>query len=132
MPLRMLLLIDENVPNSVAEFFRQRSHDVRLVRDLFPSATPDPVIAAAGDELGAIVVTWNHRDFKKLVARIPKDNVQRFRRLGRINFRCHEARGVQRLEELIEWIEFEYAQVMKRRDHRLMVEILETSVRIIR
>jgi predicted nuclease of predicted toxin-antitoxin system len=128
----MLLLIDENVPNSVAEFFRERSHDVRLVRDLFPGGTPDPVIAVAGDELGAIVVTWNHRDFKKLAARIPKDNVQRFRRLGRINFRCHEARGLHRLEQLIEWIEFEYAQVVKLRDHRLMIEIGETSFRIIR
>jgi hypothetical protein len=33
---------------------------------------------------------------------------------------------------MIEWIEFEYAQVLKLRDHRLMIEIGETSVRIIR
>ena len=128
----MLLLIDENVPNSVVEFFKERSHDVRLVRDLFPGGIPDPVIARVGDELGAIVVTWNHRDFKALASRIPKGNVQLFRRLGRVNFRCHEARGRQRLEQLIESIEFEYAQVQKQRDRRLMIEIGETSFRIIR
>ena len=128
----MLLLIDETVPNSVAELFRERSHDVRFVPDLFPSGTPDPAIAMAGDEMGAILVTWNHRDFEKLAPRVPKGNVQRARPLGRINFRCREARGRQRLEQMIEWIEFEYAQVLKLRDHRLMIEIGETSVRIIR
>jgi hypothetical protein len=29
-------LIDENVPDSVSNFFRERGHDVRLVRDLLP------------------------------------------------------------------------------------------------
>lgn len=30
----MPLLIDENVPNSVAQIFVERGHDVRFVRDL--------------------------------------------------------------------------------------------------
>jgi|SRR5260370_29131324 hypothetical protein len=128
----MLLLIDENVPNSVAELFRERSHDVRFVADLFPSGTPDSAIAMAGDEMGAIVVTWNQRDFEKSAPRVPKGGLQRSQPVGRINFRCREARGRQRLEQMIEWIEFEYAQVLKLRDHRLMIEIGETSVRIIR
>ena len=40
---RMTLLIDENVPNSVAEFFAERGHHVSYVRDLLPAVTPDPV-----------------------------------------------------------------------------------------
>ena len=127
----MLLLIDENVPNSVAEFFRERGHDVRLVRDLFPSGTPDPVITKLGDELAAIVVNWD-RDFRRNVARVPVGNRQRFRKLGRISFRCSEARGRKRVEELIEWIEFEYNQVQQRRDKRLIVEITDTSFRVVR
>jgi predicted nuclease of predicted toxin-antitoxin system len=128
----MLLLIDENVPASVSDFFRQRGHDVRLVRDLFLPGTADPVIAKLGDELGAIVVTWNHRDFKKLVTRVPKGSGPALRRLGRINFRCNEKNGRRRAEELIDWIEFEYSQVQKKRDKRLIVEIMETSFRVIR
>jgi predicted nuclease of predicted toxin-antitoxin system len=54
---RMLLLIDENVPNSVAKFLADRGHDVRFVRDLLPAGTPDPVVAVVGDRLSAIVVT---------------------------------------------------------------------------
>ena len=128
----MLLLIDEDVPASVAAFFAERGHDVRLVRDLFAAGTPDPVIARLGDELGAIVVTWNQRDFRRLAARVPTGEPARLRRLGRISFRCHEAHGRRRAEELIEWIEFEYAQVQKRRDRRLLIEILESTFRVIR
>jgi predicted nuclease of predicted toxin-antitoxin system len=69
----MLLLIDENVPNSVAEIFASRGHEVRFVRDLFPAGTPDPVIATIGERLSAIVVTWD-RDFEQLVKRIPEGN----------------------------------------------------------
>lgn len=127
----MLLLIDENVPNSVAEFFRARGHDLRLVRDLFPSGTPDPIVAKLGDDMAATIVTWD-RDFRRVAARLPAGERQRFRRLGRISFRCSEAHGRQRVEELIEWIEFEYEQVQKRRDKRLIVEITETSFRVVR
>jgi predicted nuclease of predicted toxin-antitoxin system len=94
----MLLLIDENVPNSVAEFLASRGHDVRFVRDLFPAGTPDPVIATIGDRLAAIVVTWD-RDFEDLVKRIPEGNRARFRRLGRLSFRCNEVRGRQLIEK---------------------------------
>jgi predicted nuclease of predicted toxin-antitoxin system len=53
----MLLLSDENVPMSVATFFRQHGHDVRFVRDLVPTGTLDPIVAMIGDKLSAIVVT---------------------------------------------------------------------------
>jgi hypothetical protein len=55
-----------------------------------------------------------------------------FRKLGRISFRVNEPRGAQRARELVEWIEFEYGQVQKRRDKRLLIEIMETTFRVIR
>jgi hypothetical protein len=128
----MLLLIDENVPYSVEAYFRERGHDVRPVRELFPPGTSDSVIAALGDVLDAVVVTWNQRDFRQLAARVPPGNVQRFRRLSRISFRCREAHGRRRAEELIEEIEFHYAQARKRRDKRLMIEISETTFTVVR
>jgi len=123
---RMLLLIDENVPESVAKFFASRGHDVRYVRDLFPGGTPDPVIATIGDRLSAIVVTWDH-DFEKLVSRIPTGYGGRFRRLGRISFKCKEPRGVALAERWIRSIEFHYAEAQTRGDIRMIVQIQESG-----
>jgi hypothetical protein len=55
-----------------------------------------------------------------------------FRKLGRISFRCNESHGVRRANELIEWIEFEYGQVLKKKDKRLLIEISETRFNILR
>lgn len=124
----MLLLIDENVPSSVAQFFAERGHDVRYVRDLFPGGTPDPVIAAIGDRMAAIVVTWD-RDFDTLVQRVPAGNRARFRRLGRISFRCEETQGRRLLERWIEMIEFHYERAMQDADFRMIVQVQESGVK---
>lgn len=126
---RMSLLIDENVPNSVAEYFAQRGHDVRFVRDLFPAGIPDPVIAKVGDRLSAIVVTWD-RDFERLVSRIPDGNKATFRRLGRISFRCNEVRGRALLERWIDLLEFHYQQSMERGDFRMIIQIQESGFKV--
>lgn len=123
---RMRLLIDENVPRSVAEFFAARGHTIEYVKDIFPARTPDPVIAAIGDKLSAIVVTWD-RDFESLVRRVPTGNQTAFRRLGRISFRCPEPRGVALLERWIESIEFHYEQALKRSDFRMIVQVMESG-----
>jgi predicted nuclease of predicted toxin-antitoxin system len=126
----MLLLIDENVPNSVAEFLAARGHDVRFVRDLFPAGTPDPVIATIGDRLAAIVVTWD-RDFEDLVKRIPEGNRAKFRRLGRLSFRCNEVRGRQLIEKWIDLVEFHYQQALRHGDFRMIVQIQETALKVL-
>ncbi len=74
---RLNLLIDENVPASVAEFFASRGHNVRFVRDLLPAGTADPVVATIGDKLSAIVVTWD-RDFDKLAESDPQETAPHF------------------------------------------------------
>ena len=125
----MLLLIDENVPASVAAFFASRGHEVRYVRELFPAGTPDPVIAAMGDRLAAIVVTWD-RDFESIVKRVPEGNRARFRRLGRISFRCNEAKGRDLLERWIGHLEFHYARASEEPDFRMIVQLQESGIRI--
>ena len=125
----MLLLVDENVPNSVAEYFAQRGHDVRFVRDLLPSGTPDPVIATIGDRLSAIVVTWD-RDFEKIVKRIPEGNRSAFRRLGRISFQCNEVEGRALLEKWIDLLEFHYAQALQQSDFRMIVQIQKSGFKL--
>lgn len=125
----MLLLIDENVPNSVAEFLASRGHDVRFVRDLFPGGTPDPVVATMGDKLSAIVVTWD-RDFDKLIRRIPAGNRARFRNLGRLSFRCNEVRGRALIEQWIDHVEFHYEQVTRAGRGRMIIQIQESGIKM--
>lgn len=122
----MRLLIDENVPRSVAEFYEVRGHTIHYVRDLFPAGTADPVIAKIGDRLSAIIVTWD-RDFRQIVSRIPAGNKERFRNLGRISYQCNEVRGRALTERWIETIEFHYDQALKRSDLRMIVQIQESG-----
>jgi hypothetical protein len=78
--------------------------------------------------LSAIVVTWD-RDFEQLVRRIPEGNRARFRRLGRISFRCNEVRGRELLERWIAMIEFHYQQALEQPDFRMMVQIQESGTK---
>lgn len=93
-------LVDENVPQSVADYLTSRGHHVRYVRDEFGKRTPDPLISVIGDNLDFFVVTWD-KDFKKLASRM--------RRLGRLTFRCSEVEGAALCEKFIEHIEFHHA-----------------------
>ena len=124
----MLLLIDENVPNSVAQVFIDRGHDVRFVRELLAAGSPDPVVATIGDRLSAIVVTWD-RDFEQLVRRVPEGNRTRFRRLGRISFRCNEVKGRLLLERWIDMIELQYTRALVDSDIRMIVQIQDNAVK---
>lgn len=119
---KMVLLIDENVPNSVVELFRDRGHEVHLVRERLAAGTPDPVVAVIGDRLSAIVVSWD-RDFQRLVSRIPHGNRTRFRKLGRISFKCNETQGRTLLEKWIDFIELHYEKCQTEPDFRMIVEI---------
>lgn len=125
----MRLLIDENVPDSVAQFFFERGHEIVFARDLLPRGTPDQVIAVLGNELDSIIVSWD-QDFLGLVSRAPTRTRRRLRRLGRITYKCRYLNGRRCTEDLIEWIEFEFNQAQRRRDRRMLIQIGESFFRI--
>src|SRR5689334_22202246 len=127
----MFLILDENVDDAVGHYLRERGHRVEFVRELLAGGIADTVIAVFGDQNAAIVVTHD-KDFKALVRRVPEGSRKRFRRLGRISMQCKETLAKQRVEGLIESIEFEYTQTQKRADPRLLMDITETGFRIIR
>lgn len=125
----MLLLVDENVPESVAKFFASRGHEVRYVRDVLPAGTPDPVIAAVGDRIGAVVVSWD-KDFEKLISRVPVGNKAAFRRLGRVSFKCAYPHGRRLTEKWIDYIEMHYERACSDPDIRMIVEIQENAFKM--
>jgi hypothetical protein len=102
---------------------------VKLVVDLLMPGVQDPVIAAIGDRMSALVVTWD-KDFEQLVKRVPDGNRTRFRNLGRISFKCKEPRGVALLERWMETIEFHFAQCAKHGDGRLIIQVQESGLKL--
>jgi hypothetical protein len=138
--MAMRLLVDEDVRDDIAGFLRGRGHEILLARELVASEE-DPVVAKLAHEREAVIVTFNHRDFRNLIARRPRDadkpaswvqNQQRFPRAGRISFnRCLQVRALRRLRQVIELIEYEHKRLQaKRGDRRLIVEIEEECLRI--
>lgn len=125
----MRLLIDENVPDSVTNFLRERGHEVLLVREIQPRGTPDPVIAALADKTSAIIVTFDS-DFRSLAKRWGVGR-GRFRRCGRISFKCDYPKALGRIQQLIERIEREYELIADQSDARLMVQITATTFTVI-
>ncbi len=127
----MRLLIDENVPDSVAVFLRARGHDVSLVREILGQMTPDDFVAWVGNDMSAIVVTID-RDFNRIIRRVPTGGRTALRSAGRISLRCRESQALGRLREFVEEIEREFDRLQSRSDGRLIVEITGSSYRIVR
>ncbi len=124
-------ILDENVDIAVGQYLEVRGHRVLFVARVFAAMTKDEVIAAFGNEGKAVVITGD-KDFKDLVRRAPQGSRQRFRSLGRISLRCREPRAQQRIEDLIESIEFEYEQAQKRDDKRLIMQTSDTTFMVTR
>jgi predicted nuclease of predicted toxin-antitoxin system len=126
----MRFITDHNVSDSVGDWLGLRGHEVYRVRDLLLPDSSDLVIAAMGDELEAIVITWN-RDFRVISQRLPTGTRSRFRRLGRISLSCNAPGAVKRLEAVWDYIEFEYQRRQRLGDKRLIIDINDSRVSIV-
>ena len=123
---RMVLVIDEDVPRPVADFLRERGHILQLVAESTIKGEADEVVCALADQIGGIVVTWNHRHYARLLPRVPQSGELRFPNCGRISFTCPAPMGVPRLEAVIADIEREHDEAQGREDKRLLVTVDKT------
>ena len=118
----MRLLLDHNVPVSVAEVFRERGHIVQLVKDILPTDSSDQLIAIVSEEEGAILVSAD-RDFKQIAPRIPKGHRARFRKLSRISLECSEYQAAVRVRVALSLIEAEWEIALGKPDLRMFITI---------
>jgi predicted nuclease of predicted toxin-antitoxin system len=127
MPI-LRLLLDHNVPVSVADVFKARCHDVKLVRDILPTDSPDVLVAAASEIEGAILVSCD-RDFDIIAPRIPRGMRSRFRRLSRISLQCSEPKAAQRVRAAMTLIEAEHEIAENSKDPRLFIVIQDHGIK---
>jgi hypothetical protein len=125
----MRLLIDQNVPDSVAQFFRERGHEVSLVRETLGRAAPDQLIAVTAELQGVIVVSFD-KDFRRFQKLVPEGHRKGFvAGAGLIHLAVKETRGVARLRDEIAMIEF-YAARAAREGKLVRIRLTETTIQL--
>ncbi len=122
----MRLLIDECVADPVADAFGDRGYEIHYARDECPEAT-DQGVQHHADQIDAIVVTWNIKDFRGLL-RPRRGRVDNQSHLGRLDFKCKEALGPERVVELGDLIDAAYAIHRRARTDRFIVRITSKYV----
>ena len=100
-------------------------------RDKVPEGTPDPIVAKVSQDLEAILLT-DDTDFDSFVAKRQDGQKRRFRQLSRIRLGCKHSQIVNRLNDAISLIEFEYDLAQGRRDKRIIIDIRPTLIRLMR
>ena len=61
---------DQCVPTEITDTLRRHGHQVTLLREVLPIRSPDPVVIAQAQEMGAVLVSLNG-DFADIVAYPP-------------------------------------------------------------
>jgi predicted nuclease of predicted toxin-antitoxin system len=118
----LLVLLDQNVPDSVAPVFEEHGHEVIFLRDILPTDSPDQVVADVSETEGAVLVSCD-RDFRRIAPRIPEGQRRRFARLSRISLECSEPQAANRVRVAMSFIEAEYAIAQEANDPRMIVTI---------
>lgn len=93
--MSLRFLSDQCVPASITEHLRQRGHHVTALREILPIRSPDPVVIAKAQELGAVLLSLNG-DFSDIVACPPA----RYQGIVAIQLHNHPETIPQLLERL--------------------------------
>ena len=124
----MYFLLDENVPHSLVDTLNDLGHEVTLIQDVVPAGSPDPIVATIGEELDAVLVSFDG-DFQRIAPRIPRGMRTRFRRLSRISLKCNEPQVSARMVTAMSLIELEFEIARNSRDQRMIVWLGDSYIR---
>jgi predicted nuclease of predicted toxin-antitoxin system len=127
----MKFFMDQCVPDSVGRFLEAAGHEVVFLRREMPPDSPDPLVAAISEMMGAVLVTHDS-DFKALAPRVPGAG-GRFKKLSRIQLgKCQGPMAASRMEVALSLIEHEWSVAQVSDDKRMIVDIGLTSIRTLR
>jgi hypothetical protein len=119
----MRFLLDAHVQNIVGDFLQSKGHEVYFVSQRSPPKTPDPVVVADANQLGAIVITRNRKHFSPLISRDDARRSDENPHAGLISFRCRLDMWIPMLEMYWDHIVLEYEKRQLEDDHRIIIEI---------
>ncbi len=126
---KMRLLLDQNVPQAVADIFSDRGHEVLYSRDVLQQDSPDSLIAITAAVEGLIVVSID-KDFKRYTELFPQGfQIPPRRMTGRIAINVDETRAAKRIADIVDVIEFQFLRA-KARGIRLLVVVSATGVSV--
>jgi predicted nuclease of predicted toxin-antitoxin system len=127
----MKFFMDECVPDSVGKALQEAGHEVIFLRDVIAKGSPDEFVAKISEILGAILVTHDS-DFRAIASRFSLGQSKR-KTLSRVSLgSCQGPKAVSRIREALSLIEHEWVFAQARNDKRIIIEIQETVIRILR
>jgi predicted nuclease of predicted toxin-antitoxin system len=129
--VRLRLLLDNDVPDSVGDVLEKHGHDVKHVRDILLPNSPDQLVAAVS-ELEEFILVSCDSDFRLIAPRIPKGQRARFRKLSRISIECTQPLASVRIEAAMSFIEREFEEAQKLPDKRMFIVIKKDGMKTLR
>lgn len=127
----MTILVDENQGRSRGDIFERRGHRVLYVTELAPG-TLDPAVAVMADNLDALLLTNNVKDFDTLITRGRSERAPRLRRAGLIGISCEPNVMVERLAATVDLIEAEFVLRQEFSDRRVICIVQGAGIRFMR
>jgi Domain of unknown function (DUF5615) len=109
---------------------RHGGHEVIFLRQELAPNSPDPLVAAVAEMNDAILVSLDG-DFQTLAPRAGIGR-RRFRRLSRIASKCSEPQAAGRVSMAVSLIQHEWDWAQTRSDKRMILEIGNTWMRLVR
>ena len=100
---------DQDVPNSVGDYLEGLGCQVTRLRDIIDTKSKDPFVAATCAEGGLVLVSFNHKDFSKIIrdnkaiendGKVVTKSV--LNQLSRLDMDCEHVHGKERLEMYID------------------------------
>ena len=119
---------DQDVPDSIGNFLTERGHDLKRLREVIATDSPDPIVATTAREAGWVLVTFNWKDFRNIIHREraiqfngENPTHRDLKTLRRLEFNCHQVDGLVRLEIYIDLVEQELENALPNVDARIQI-----------
>lgn len=121
--IKLRLLTDENIPDSVGRYLQGRGHSVFRTKAHLPEGSPDPIVAMTAMEDDRILVTCD-KDFNDQRFQKP-----RFARLSRIGLSGDGPDLVVAIRRHMRMIEFAWTEKLRTGAARMIAFAKVDSVR---